>query len=256
MSTPDDPLKASADQLKLFVPALLAGADRLVIELRALNVPQQYGNPATLAGFFDLPGHKKELWAAVRQLVEPPPDRQPEGVYLTVNPLHEDLLARVNGRLKKQGRASDCATDADVIRRRFILVDVDPRRRARICATDEEKAAAKLLIDGVRDDLRGRGWGEPVLVNDSGSGFHHWYGIDWPADDGRRVERFIKWLAARHNTPAATIDTTVFNPARIARFPGTWNRKGENVPARPHRFVTVLESNPWTTNRPSSAPGA
>jgi hypothetical protein len=216
----------------------------LVIELRALNVPQQYGTPATMAGFFDLPTNAMQFRQAFKSLFSSA-NGQPEGMYITINPLHPDLLARLNNRMKKQGRPSDCATDADVLHRRYILIDVDPKRRARISATDIEKACARLVFDGIRDDLRGRGWGEPALVIDSGNGFHGWYPIELPRDDDKKIERFIKWLAARHNTPAAGLDTSVFNPGRITRLPGSWNRKGDSTPDRPHRLVTTLETEPW-----------
>jgi hypothetical protein len=229
----------SAAEVDRFLAAYTAGGDGLVIELRALEVPQRYGRPLALSGFFDLadPG---PLRRAVAELVGRPAGEQPEGVYVTLNPVSPALLGRANQRLRPAGKKAMAASDADVLRRRWLLIDVDPTRPAGISSTDEEKAAALAVITGVRRDLDARGFPAPLVV-DSGNGFHLWYRIDLPAADGGRVERTIKGLAGRHNTAAATLDTSVFNPSRIAKLPGTFARKGDDVPGRPHRMARVLE---------------
>jgi hypothetical protein len=37
------------------------------------------------------------------------------------------------------------------------------------------------------------------------------------------------------------IDQTVYNPARICKVPGTWARKGDDIPERPHRQSRLVE---------------
>lgn len=236
-------LAAAGEQLKLFLPAYTAGAAALVVELRALEVPQRYGKPACLTGYFDLldPEKKAAFWAAVKSLVERDADQQPEGVYLTLNPVSPALLGRADHRLKPNGAKKISAADKDVTGRRFLLVDADPARPSGISSTDAEKALARHVTDGVRADLVARGWGEPAMFNDSGNGYHLWYPVDLPVEDGDRVEHVIKAIAARHNTPAVSIDTSVFNPSRIVKLPGTWARKGDSIPERPHRMARVLE---------------
>lgn len=251
MSTPAGPLADSKAQLKAFLPAFTAGVERYVVEVRALNVPQVYGPgregpPRDLCGFFELTdraepgGGRFAFCQAVRGLLELPPDRQPSGIYLTLNPVSPDLLARVCNRLKPAGKRGVSCTAKNVLGRRWLLVDVDPVREAEISSTDAEKAAAKAVLDGVRADLDARGWPAPMVI-DSGNGFHLWYRIDLPADDGKRVEGFVKRLADRHDTPAAKIDRSVFDPPRIAKIPGTYSRKGDGTPDRPHRLSRVLE---------------
>ena len=222
----------------------LAGVERVVVEIRALSVPRKWGSPVTRAGFFDLPTARGEFVKAMGALLRNEAG-QPEGIYVTLNPLQPDLLARANNNLKDVfGRKTISAADADVLARHHLLIDVDPVRLAGVCATGTEKAAAKLVFDGVREDMQSLRFADPVFVIDSGNGFHGWYPIDLPRDDGKKVERLIKWLAKRHATAAANVDTSVFNPARIARMPGSWNRKGDSVPDRPHRLVTILETSP------------
>jgi P4 family phage/plasmid primase-like protien len=42
------------------------------------------------------------------------------------------------------------------------------------------------------------------------------------------------------------VDKAVHNPSRIARIPGTWNRKGPDTPERPHRLATLISvPDPW-----------
>ena len=124
--------------------------------------------------------------------------------------------------------------------RRWLLVDVDPVGPAGVSATDEEKDEARRVVGSVRDDLATREWPAPMVV-DSGNGFHLWYRLELPADDGGLVERCLKALAARHDTPAATVDTSCFNPSRLVKLPGTFARKGDSTDDRPHRLARVLE---------------
>ena len=78
------------------------------------------------------------------------------------------------------------------------------------------------------------------LVVDSGNGWHLYYPLR-PADDGAGVPELLKLLAALHNTPHARIDTTVGNPARVMKCPGTLTRKGRASADRPYRYCRVIE---------------
>jgi hypothetical protein len=234
------PLTESGTHLRQFLRAFVRD-ERWVVELRALHCPQGRGRPVTEFGFFDLSGDEgqRAFGNAVKAILGRAADQQPTGVYVTINPLVPELLARSFNRLRV-AYEKHSASDANVLRRRWLLIDVDPVRIAGISATDTEKEAARRVLDGVREDLDGRGWPRP-LVLDSGNGFHLWYPIDLPTEDGGVVERVVKGLARLHNTQAATLDTSVFNPSRIAKLPGTWARKGDATADRPHRMARVLE---------------
>lgn len=131
----------------------------------------------------------------------------------------------------------------DILRRRWLLIDCDPRKPKDTNATDGEKAAARQVAEAVRDYLTGLGWPAPVLI-DSGNGYHLLYRIDLPngPDDGTRplVMRVLRALAGRFDTPAVTIDTSVGNPNRHGKIPGTWARKGPHSPDRPHRPCRLI----------------
>jgi hypothetical protein len=220
--------------------AYLAGWYRLliapgqVVELRALDVKRgAAGRPHTEAGFFDY-DHLEDM-ARVALTISP----HARGVYFTLNPLNPDLLARRCNRIDWANEGEQ-AQDKHVLIRRWLLIDADPVRDRFISSTDEEKAAAHQVLLAVREFLRGRGWPDPILA-DSGNGYHALYRVDLPADDGGVIERILRTLAARFDTDDVKIDQKVFNPARICKLPGTWARKGDNTPSRPHRRAKLLE---------------
>lgn len=203
-----------------------------VIEVRALEVKRS-GRPHTEAGFYDC-DHLHDLARDALNL-----SRFAKGVYFTLNPLCPDLLARRCNRIDWAGEG-ELAKDRDVLRRRWLLIDADPVRDPLISASDQEKERARHTALAVRDFLRARSWPDPVLA-DSGNGFHLLYRIDQPADDGGAVERILRALAARFDDEHVKIDRKVFNAARICKLPGTWARKGDHTPTRPHRRAELLE---------------
>jgi hypothetical protein len=205
-----------------------------VTELRAIKVRKGHERTHTEAGFFDYEHLPKMANAAFA--ISP----CAKGVYFTLNPLKPDLLARRANRVD-WAEEGELAKDADVIARRWLLIDADPVRDPLVSATNEEKAAALEAVRVIRTDLAERGWPAPVC-GDSGNGYHLLCRIDLPADDGGTVQRILQALATKYDTPAVHIDQKVFNPARICKVPGTLARKGDNVPQRPHRRSCLLES--------------
>jgi hypothetical protein len=67
------------------------------------------------------------------------------------------------------------------------------------------------------------------------------YKIDLPADDGGIIKKCLEALALRFDDERAKVDQSVFNPARIWKLYGTFNRKGDSLPERPHRLARILE---------------
>jgi hypothetical protein len=162
-----------------------------------------------------------------------------KGVYLTMNPLSRDLLARRCNRVDWV-ETGLLAADKDVLRRRWLLIDADPVRDPQISANNVEKSKAEETIQAVRQHLRSFGWPEPIL-GDSGNGYHALYRVDLAADDNGLVKRVLTALAKKFDSDAAKVDTKVFNPARIVKLPGTMARKGDGTPERPHRRAKLLE---------------
>jgi hypothetical protein len=220
--------------------ALVTGALRLFLaeddqvgELRALGVQRGRERPHTESGFFD-GAHVEEMARAA--LTVTPVAR---GVYVTINPLRPDILARRANRIDYAGDA-ELASDKDVIRRRWLFIDADPVRDSKVSATASEKAAAHEVALRVRDYLGSLGWPAPVLA-DSGNGCHVLYRVDLPTEDGGLLKSVLAALARRFDTDAVKIDRAVYNPARLCKVPGTLARKGDSIEKRPHRRSKILE---------------
>lgn len=154
-------------------------------------------------------------------------------IYTVLNPFDESKIT---------GTGVD---DKSVIRRRWLLIDVDPNRPKDTNATDVELGYALTIIERVKVFLTEHGWPSPVEAL-SGNGGHLLYRLDLPNDEETRVliEQLLKNLAALFDTPNAHVDTSVFNASRITKLYGTYARKGPDTPERPVRLssITRLES--------------
>lgn len=213
-----------SEQIRRAVEALSEPGN--VRELRALK------NGTTAAGYFDSPEALSEEAAKL--------DEQGFNVYVTANPVEPALLARAENRIKRPLRAT--TSDKDVIRRRWLPVDLDPQRPAEISATDEEKEAALKRARGVYGYLKEQGWPEPI-AGDSGNGAYLLYPIDLPNDSGslELVSGVLEALSFKFSDGRVKVDTSTKNASRISRLYGTTNRKGDSTQDRPHRVSKLLK---------------
>ncbi len=220
-----------------------------VVELRALRVQDGKGGNSTWAGTF----RGDEIPALARHALELSGHCQ--GVYYTLNPLKPSRFTRHAPRMRRAG-ANELAHDHDVMERRWLLVDIDPVKPAAHkddSATDDEKARTLAVAHAVREYLTAEFGAEvspePILC-DSGNGHHLLYRlaeplpVELPLRDDDKLKRVLAHLAAKFSGPAGAIDTKVFNPARIVKFPGTLACKGVASEERPHRRARVLEVPP------------
>lgn len=137
-----------------------------VAELRAPNAQGR-----TSSGYFD---NHLLLAKAAGSLSGRAP-----GVYVTLNPVRPDLLARAANRVNRF--AKNTTRDADILMRRWFAVDFDPVRPSGISATDREREAALERALRCADWLSAKGWPRPVST-DSGNGGHLLYRIELPND--------------------------------------------------------------------------
>lgn len=214
-----------------------------VVELRALRVTDGTRGGSTWAGTF-LGSELETLARAALDL-----SGLCQGVYYTLNPLRPDRHVRRAPRVQRAG-VGGLAHDADVVERRWMLVDVDPVKPTAHkddSATTEEKAATLELATEVRAYMATVSKGTPILC-DSGNGHHLLYRlcepipVKLPLDGDDVIRRVLLHLADKFaGDPRGEIDTKVFNPGRIVKFPGTKACKGEGTDDRPHRRSRVLE---------------
>jgi hypothetical protein len=199
-----------------------------IMELRSLKTP--YG---TISGFFDDPILLAE--SAFTLDCEDVP-----GTYVTLNPIDPSLFALAPNLLRKY--AKETTQDKDILRRAYLLIDLDAKRKSGISATDEQHDAALDCARLINADFAALGWARPRSV-DSGNGAHLIYRIDLPNDKDAQSElrAFLKSLGSKYDDESVQVDQTVFNAARIVKLPGTMARKGADMPDRPHRRSHLLD---------------
>jgi len=164
--------------------------------------------------------------------------------WATLNPLRADALTSdtvINPA--ELVRTHQTAADAHIARREWLLLDFDPKRPTDNNSTDAEKAAAHQQAEQCRDELSAMSWPTPNVI-DSGNGYHLRYHIDLPNDAAAHelVRSVLRLLAGRYSM----LDVTNHNAARVAKLPGTWARKGEHTPERPHRVSALLSEGSGT----------
>jgi len=201
-----------------------------VVEVRAL------ADGVTHSGYFD------DYEALARAVEALDADPSVAGIYVTLNSVNPALLARRANRIKLRLSRKDATTaDADIIRRRWFPVDIDPVRPSGVSSTDAEHDAALAAAERIAAYLAEQGFGAPVRA-DSGNGAHLLYRIDLPNDEPSTalVKGCLTTLDALFSNEAVTVDTANHNAARIWKLYGTCSRKGDNTPERPHRRARLL----------------
>jgi hypothetical protein len=198
-----------------------------VFEVRLLHLHRK----RTDSGYFDHPMHAATAIAALNE--------QYAGVYFTPNPVEPDLAARAYNRILPW--AQHTTMDTHILRRKWLLIDIDPDRPSGISSTDAELEAAFKVAITIANMLEFEGWPRPY-INVSGNGAHVLYHMDEPNTEEVRdaIQVFLQTLNGRFKCNGCSVDTTTYNAARIFRLPGTWARKGDNIPQRPHRKAYML----------------
>lgn len=210
----------------------LIGAGQ-TFELRILKARSGTGRTHTESGFYGSASLVKFFCDALRH------SGKALGAYWTPNALNPDLRSRRCDRLD-WAETGELAKDGDVVRRRYLLIDVDPVRISGISSTDAEKAIAMEMAIAIREHFRELNWPDPVYA-DSGNGAHLMYRVDLPAEDAGLLERCLHAIANRFDNDLVKVDQTVFNASRIWKLYGTMACKGDNTKERPHRLAKLVD---------------
>ena len=160
--------------------------------------------------------------------------------YFTLQEINPKIVARNENHLSV---TQTVTSDADVLAYRFLHIDIDPERPSGIQSTNEESRTAmkrlKLVTDFLRENF---GFSEPIIVF-SGNGVTADYKVErmLAKEETRIIMRdCLDVLSALFSDDKAKVDTTVFNPARIIKIPGTISAKGSDTETRPHRLSEIL----------------
>lgn len=160
--------------------------------------------------------------------------------YFTLQEINPKIVARNENHLSV---TKTVTSDADIIAYRFLHIDIDPERPSGIQSTDEESRVAVKRLTMVNEFLRSNfQFPEPIIVF-SGNGVTADYKIQRiKANDENKklIHSCLEVLSALFSDDKAKVDTTVFNPARIIKMPGTISAKGSNTETRPHRLSEIL----------------
>jgi len=212
----------------------------LIIEAGAVFEIRAITDSGISSGYYDNP-EKAEADVLILDA-----DRTTTGIYLTLNPVNPDLLARRANRIKTRLSKKDSTiADVDIIRRRWFPIDIDPVRPSGVSSSEEEHQNALDKAESIKAYLSELGWPEPISA-DSGNGAHLLYLIDLPNDEQARdlVKYSLNTLSVLFSDSQCVVDTANFNASRIWKLYGTLSRKGDNTPTRSHRRAGVTETPP------------
>lgn len=223
---------------KSMIEALSILSPSGVVELRALDCEPGSGFDRTVSGYFDHHHHEALADAAIRQA------GGATGVYITLQEIKEDCLARACNRARPTKKKDPTTSDADVVQYRWLPLDFDPKKPAGVSSSEAEHEAAHAAARLCTLTLCDEGWPAPVYA-DSGNGAHVLYRLPdgWAkGSDGEKVKAVLAALIKRFSSEGVDLDAKVFNPARIWKLPGTVARKGDEIPSRPHRISKILSA--------------
>ncbi len=201
-----------------------------VIEVRAL------AETCTHSGYFT------DTNALARIVEALDTDPAVHGIYVTLNEVNPALLARRANRIKMHLSHSDATTsDANITRRRWFPIDIDPVRPGGVSSTDIEHELALTKAGEIEAWLTALGFPEPVR-GDSGNGAHLLYRIELPNDERSKnlVQRCLVTLDLLFSDLQVSVDAANYNAGRIWKLYGTIVRKGDHTVERPHRRSRLL----------------
>lgn len=143
-------------------------------------------------------------------------------------------------------KPKNTTTDAEIVCRDWVLVDLDAKRLTGVCATNEEATRAYHKGQEVYNFLLDNGFYEPIVVFSS-SGIHLYLRCALMNNDEntKLIKRFLEALSMLFSDEFVDVDTKVFNAARISRLVGSYSCKGANNdkerPQRKCRFLKIPE---------------
>ena len=159
-------------------------------------------------------------------------------------PLSPRMKSQTSWESGKQYWVMKTAEDADILKRQWILIDIDAGQAAETNSSDEEHAATLAMAKAVQKYLQDHGFPAPALA-DSGNGHHVLARVDLPNDKEAMslVRRFLNSLAHEFDGKYGTalIDQGMFNASRITKAYGTQVFKGPDTEERPQRWSRIME---------------
>lgn len=162
------------------------------------------------------------------------------GIYSPINQIAEACYSRSQSEKLIASRTT--TGDNEITGRRWLLIDLDPKRPSDTNSTDAEKALAFTLMRRIAVYLQNQGFRSPVYA-DSANGYHIYYRIQLAntQENTDLIRDFLLAMELMFGNESVDIDTTVFNASRISKVIGTCSSKGSNTAERPQRMSCFLQ---------------
>lgn len=192
------------------------------------------GSNKTASGYFT---DAKTLIEAIK------PYTDTYNVYFTINKVNPACYGREQRDCIIQ-RPKNTTTDAEIIARDWVLLDLDAKRLTGTNATKEEAMKAHEKGKQIVQFLIDNGFYEPVVVFSS-SGIHIYIRCAMlpTKENDAIVKRFTQAMSMLFSDESVEVDEKVFNLGRISRLMGSYSCKGasnsKDRPQRRCRFLSV-----------------
>lgn len=162
-------------------------------------------------------------------------------IYFVLNKINDECYNRAQ-KDKIVNYVKPTTSDADIVGRKWILIDFDPKRKTGTSSSKEELLKARDVARRTYDFLVGQGINPPVVAM-SGNGYHLLVRVQLANSDENQtlVARFLKSISMMFQTEDIDIDLKVYNAARICKLYGTWAKKGANTEERPWRMAKLIK---------------
>lgn len=192
-----------------------------------------------ILGKFSYSGYFKNIDNLI-ECIKPYEEMPDEQIYFTLNVIDDGCYGRAQCE-KFVKSPKQTTSDANITKRKWVLIDYDPVRVVGTNATEEEFEFAHKKAQRVFSYLRNIGFNDPVICK-SGNGWHTIYRCDLPNTDEVKevLSQFLQSIALMFTDDKVDIDESVFNAARICKLYGTTAKKGANLPERPWRMSEIV----------------
>ena len=189
--------------------------------------------------------HESGFYTDRRKLVDDAADHFGKAMYWTINQIDGAIASKVKNEIAP-AKKGECTQSKHIARITNIVFDCDAVRPQGWPATDEEHAATLEVAKKIKAHLTSVGFPEPAVF-DSGNGTYLIYKTDLSPELKPLVRAFIEHISKQFSTKDETtpgakvwVDDSVWKLPQILRVPGTWNRKKQSTPERPHRRAWII----------------
>ena len=193
------------------------------------------GNNITASGYF------KDVDTLLKNLKQYE-NRQGLNFYFVMNSVNEGCYSRQQRDCFieiNRNNKTPTTSDKDIVKRNWLLLDIDCERPSGVSSTDTELQKSKDKANKVYRYLKNEGFEQPIVAY-SGSGTHLLYRISLDPSETQLVKDSLLALDMMFSDKEVKIDTSVFNASRITKLYGTMAVKGRNTKERPHRLSKIV----------------